>query len=170
MEDARKNLVDNLLEDLVSTTDAASLIDRISRWSQSNSIWPFPVGSGCCSIEYSCAVGPKYDLVQNGVGIEQYDAAESDILILSGAITEQMLPRIKKIYDKMPSPKWVMSIGACSSSGGMFESYNVVQNIGDEIPVDVYVPGCPAAPEAIVSAFSLIKERIEKGVSASEPK
>jgi len=170
MEDATKLLSDSFLEDFAVTTKAESLFDKMGRWSQGQSIWPFPVGGGCCSLEYSVAIGPNFDLFQTGVGLEKYSPSESDLLVLTGVITEQMLPSIKKIYDGMPSPKWVMSVGACSSSGGMFQSYNVVKDIANEIPIDVYVPGCPPAPEAIVSAFNLIKERIEKGVCAHESK
>jgi NADH-quinone oxidoreductase subunit B len=169
MVDVSNKLINGQLDDLAITTTAQSLLSKLSRWSQSQSIWPFPVGGGCCSLEYSAALSPKFNLVQEGVGLDQYTPAESDVLIVTGVITEQSLPSIKKIYEKMPSPKWVMSLGACSSSGGLFQSYNTIKGIGTEIPVDVFVPGCPPAPEAIVSAFSLLKERIEKGVSASEP-
>jgi NADH-quinone oxidoreductase subunit B len=131
-------------------------------WARKNSLWPYPFGTACCGIELMSVMGPKYDLARFGAEVVRFSPKQSDLLIVAGTITEKMAPILKRIYDQMPEPKWVLSMGACASSGGFYRAYHVVQGIDKLIPVDIYVPGCPPTPEAVLDGFMQLQEKIKK--------
>jgi NADH-quinone oxidoreductase subunit B len=156
------------LERLVLTTKADTILEKVKRWGRSNSLWILPFGTACCALEYMSAFGSKYDLGRFGVEFDRFSPGQSDLMIIGGTITEKQAPVLKRIYDQMPEPKWVIAMGACASSGGPYRAYHVVQGLSKLIPVDVYIPGCPPTPESLIQGIFKIQERIQKGVQASE--
>ena len=154
---------DFLLEKLVMTTKASGLIDWLKRWGQSNSLWTLPFGSSCCALEFLLMGASQKKLDDMGCDIVRHSPERSDLMIIAGTITEKQAPILKSVYDKMLSPKWVLAMGSCASSGGLYRTYSVVQGASREVPVDVYIPGCPPTSEAVIEGLKLIKERILKG-------
>jgi NADH-quinone oxidoreductase subunit B len=138
------------------TTKAEELI----AWARKNSIWPYPFGTACCGIEYMAVMGPKYDLARFGSEVFRFSPKQADLLLVAGTITEKMAPILKRIYDQMAEPKWVMSMGACASSGGFYRAYHVVQGIDSIVPVDIYIPGCPPTPEAVIDGIMKLQAKI----------
>jgi len=136
--------------------------EKLVAWARSNSLWPYPFGTACCGIELMSVMGPKYDLARFGAEVVRFSPKQADLLIVAGTITEKMAPVIKRIYDQMPEPKWVMAMGACASSGGFYRAYHVLQGVDKIIPVDVYVPGCPPTPEAVLDGIMQLQEKIRK--------
>ncbi len=149
------------LDNLFLTTRLKDLL----AWARKNSLWPYPFGTACCGIEYMAVVGPKYDISRFGAEVVRFSPRQSDLLIVAGTITEKMAPVIKKVYDQMAEPKWVMAMGACASSGGFYRAYHVVQGVDRIMPVDVYVPGCPPTPEAVIAGLMTLQDRLSKDVS-----
>lgn len=145
------------------TTKHATLVS----WARSNSLWPYPFGTACCGIELMSVMGPKYDIARFGAEVVRFSPKQSDLLIVAGTITAKMAPVLKRIYDQMPEPKWVMSMGACASSGGFYRAYHVIQGIDSLIPVDVYVPGCPPTPEAVLDGLMQLQEKIKSNTDNS---
>lgn len=137
-------------------------VEDFIKWGRKNSLWPLPFGTACCGIEYMAVLGSHYDASRLGAEVVRFSPRQSDLLVVAGTITEKMAPVLKKIYDQMLEPKWVISMGVCASSGGFYRSYHVRQGIHDIIPVDVYVPGCPPTPEAVIQGILKIQEKIEK--------
>ncbi|KER11026.1 MAG: NADH-quinone oxidoreductase subunit B [[Candidatus Thermochlorobacteriaceae] bacterium GBChlB] len=136
-------------------------MDAITNWARANALWPMPMGLSCCAIEMMAMAGPKYDVSRFGSEVFRMSPRQSDLMIVAGTVTYKMSHVVKKIWDQMPDPKWCIAMGACSSSGGMFRSYPVVQGIDQFIPVDVYVPGCPPRPDAVIHALMEIQEKIK---------
>ena len=132
-------------------------------WSRKHSLWPLPFGTACCGIEYMAVVGTHYDVSRFGAEVVRFSPRQSDLLIVAGTIVEKMAPILRNIYEQMPDPKWVISMGVCASSGGFYRAYHTVQGIESIVPVDVYVPGCPPTPEAVISAIIKLQEKISKG-------
>lgn len=137
-------------------------------WARKNSLWPYPFGTACCGIELMSVMGPKYDLARFGAEVVRFSPKQSDLLIVAGTITEKMAPILKRIYDQMPEPKWVLSMGACASSGGFYRAYHVVQGIDKIIPVDIYIPGCPPTPEAVLDGIMQLQDKIKRDALTSE--
>lgn len=137
-------------------------IDSIIQWSRKNSVWPMPMGISCCAIEMMSAVDPKYDLSRFGSEVMRFSPRQSDLMIVAGTVTFKMAKVVRKIYDQMPDPKWVIAMGACTSTGGMYRSYSVVQGIDQFLPVDVYAAGCPPRPENLINAIMEIQKKISK--------
>jgi len=137
-------------------------IDTLFNWAQSNSVWPMPLGLSCCGIEMMAFASSRFDAARFGSEVFRMTPRQSDVLLVAGTVTYKMAMSVRNIYDLMPDPKWVISMGACASSGGMFRSYSVVQGISQFLPVDAYISGCPPRPESIIKALMTIQEKIRK--------
>ena len=140
---------------------AITSLDRIYNWGRSASVWPMMFGLACCAIEMICAAASRYDLARFGMEIMRPSPRQSDLMIVSGTVTKKMIPTIVRIYDQMAEPKWVIAMGACGISGGIFRSsYAVVPGYNKIVPVDVYVPGCPPTPQALLNGLMKVQEKI----------
>jgi NADH-quinone oxidoreductase subunit B len=137
-----------------------STIDAVVAWSRENSVWPMPMGISCCAIEMMATADPKYDMARFGSEVMRFTPRQCDLMIVAGTVTYKMAHVVRKIYDQMPDPKWVIAMGACTSSGGMYRSYNVVQGIDQFLPVDVYLAGCPPRPDNLLNALIQIQDKI----------
>ena len=137
-------------------------IDALAAWARKNSVWPMPMGISCCAIEMMAVGDPKYDIARFGSEVMRFTPRQCDLMIVAGTVTYKMAHVVKKIYDQMPEPKWVIAMGACTSSGGMYRSYNVVQGIDQFLPVDVYLAGCPPRPDNLLNALIMIQDKIGK--------
>ncbi|MFQ6127977.1 MAG: NADH-quinone oxidoreductase subunit B [Thermoplasmata archaeon] len=138
------------------------LTERLFNWGRRNSPWPLHWGIMCCSIEMAAASGPRFDAERFGI-IYRSTPRQVDILLINGPISQKLVPSIKKLYDQMPAPKWVVAMGECAISGGPFwDSYNIVQGVDKIVPVDIYIPGCPVRPEGMIDGFLKLKELVEK--------
>lgn len=143
-------------------------LDDLIKWGRKNSLMPLPFGTSCCGIEMMATLCSDYDMARFGAEAIRFSPRQSDLLIVAGIITVKMAPVLKTVYDQMAEPKWVMSFGACASSGGIFNVYSVLQGIDKMIPVDVYVPGCPPNPEGVIHALNRLQERITRGDTRSQ--
>ncbi len=137
-------------------------LDKIYNWGRRSSVWPLMFGLACCAIEMICAAASRYDIARFGMEIMRPSPRQSDLLIISGTVTKKMIPLIVRIYNQMPEPKYVLAMGSCASGGGPFkEGYNVVSGIDRYLPVDVYVPGCPPTPQALLHGLITLQRRID---------
>ena len=136
-------------------------LDAVVNWARRNSLWPMPFGTACCAIEMMATAATRYDLARFGMERMSFSPRQADLLICAGRVSYKMAPVLKKIWEQMPSPKWCISMGACASSGGVFDVYSMVQGIDTIIPVDVYVPGCPPRPEGLMYGILMIQEKIQ---------
>jgi NADH-quinone oxidoreductase subunit B len=157
----------------VGTTRLDYLIDLVKKyginWSRKNSLWPMPYATACCGIEFMAAAASRYDLARYGSEACRFSPRQSDLMIVAGRVVMKMLPVLQRIYVQMAEPKWVVSMGACASTGGVFDTYAVVQGIDQFLPVDVYIPGCPPRPETIHEAIMAIQRIVrEDGVKSSK--
>ncbi len=137
-------------------------IDAVVAWARKSSVWPMPMGISCCAIEMIAAADPKYDIARFGSEVMRFTPRQCDLMIVAGTVTYKMAQVVRRIYDQMPDPKWVIAMGACTSTGGMYRSYSVVQGIDQFLPVDVYTAGCPPRPENLLNALMTIQEKIGK--------
>jgi NADH-quinone oxidoreductase subunit B len=135
-------------------------LDAIIAWSRKNSVWPMPMGISCCAIEMMAVGDPRYDIARFGSEVMRFTPRQSDLMIVAGTVTYKMSHVVRKIYDQMPEPKWVIAMGACTSTGGMYRSYSVVQGIDQFLPVDIYLAGCPPRPDNLLNALIKIQEKI----------
>ena len=150
------------LESQLGDNIFTTTIDKIVNWGRKNSLWPMPFGTACCAIEMMATLASKFDLSRFGAEAIRFSPRQSDLLIVSGRISIKMMPVLKKIYDQMPDPKWVISMGACASTGGVFDTYTLVQGVDGFIPVDIYLPGCPPRPEDLIDAVIQIQQIVEQ--------
>jgi NADH-quinone oxidoreductase subunit B len=144
-----------------SESFAATNLDWVVNWARKNSLWPMPLGLSCCGIELMAMFGPKFDLARFGAEAARFTPRQCDLLVVAGTLTWKMAQAVRLVYDQMPEPKWVMSMGVCASTGGMYDTYSVVQGIDSILPVDVYVPGCPPRPDAVIDSIIKLQGRIE---------
>src|SRR6201747_3302159 len=142
--------------DVVLTT-----VDAALNWFRKNSVWPMPMGLACCAIELMATGASRFDISRFGMEVMRFSPRQSDVMIVAGTVTYKMALAVKRIYDQIAEPKWVIAMGACASSGGMYRSYAVLQGIDQLLPVDVYISGCPPRPEALLEGLMRLQRKIE---------
>ncbi|RDI94701.1 NADH-quinone oxidoreductase subunit B [Meiothermus sp. QL-1] len=136
-------------------------LEKLVAWGRSNSLWPATFGLACCAIEMMASTDARNDLSRFGSEVFRASPRQADVMIVAGRLSKKMAPVMRRVYDQMPDPKWVISMGACASSGGMFNNYAIVQNVDSVVPVDVFVPGCPPRPEALIYAVMQLQKKIQ---------
>ncbi|MDT7042270.1 NADH-quinone oxidoreductase subunit B family protein [Candidatus Nitronereus thalassa] len=145
-------------------------LEKAVNWARKGSLWPMTFGLACCAIEMIAAVSSRYDIDRFGAGVFRGSPRQSDVMIVAGTVCRRMAPVIRKIYDQMPEPKYVISMGSCATSGNIYDSYSVVQGVDRFVPVDIYVPGCPPTPEALFDAILKLQDQImQKRVFTKQP-
>jgi NADH-quinone oxidoreductase subunit B len=150
------------------TTRLESLVDWAVNWGRANSLWPMPFGTACCAIEFMATAASRFDIARFGAERMAYSPRQADVLLCAGRLPFKLAPVIRRIYDQMTQPKWVISMGACASSGGIFDNYAMVQGIDTVVPVDVYVPGCPPRPEGLLYGILLLQKKV-RGETIADP-
>ncbi len=152
------------LEDAVAGSAVTTKLDAVLAWGRKNSLWPLPFGTACCAIEFMGVVASQTDISRFGAEVVRFSPRQSDLLIVSGTVTHKQAVILKRIYAQMAEPKWVIAMGACASAGAFYDNYCTVQGIDQIVPVDIYIPGCPPRPEAVLYAVRELQKKIEAGV------
>lgn len=150
------------IESHLGDTIITTTLEKVVNWARKSSLWPATFGLACCALEMMATAAARYDIARFGAEVFRASPRQADLMIVSGTLTRKMAPVARRVYDQMPNPKWVIALGACASSGGVFDSYAVVQGVDEIIPVDVYVPGCPPRPESLLYAIMQLQKKIEK--------
>ncbi len=152
----------------VSPNWITTRLDSLVNWGRANSLWSMPFGTACCAIEFMATAAGRFDISRFGMERMSFSPRQADVLICAGRLPFKLAPIIRRIWDQMPQPKWAISMGACASTGGIFDTYAMVQGIDTIIPVDVYVPGCPPRPEGLLYGIMMLQKKI-KGESITDP-
>ena len=152
-----EELADSLGKNILTTT-----LGKLVGWGRGNSVWPAQFGLACCAIEMMNATSSRNDLARFGAEVFRASPRQADVMIVSGRVSRKMAPVLRRIYDQMPEPKWVISMGACATSGGVFDNYAIVQGVDKIVPVDVYIPGCPPRPEMLIHAVMMLQDKVMK--------
>jgi len=137
-------------------------LEKMVNWSRKSSMWPLLVGLACCAVEMMCTFASRFDLARFGMEVYRDSPRQADLMIVSGRVSTKMAPVLRKLYDQMPEPKWVIAMGACASSGGVFNNYAVVQGVDKIVPVDIYIPGCPPRPEQLIEGIMKLHQKVMK--------
>ena len=163
LEDTPPGMDAAVLEKEVLGRILVTKLDFALSWARRNSIWPMPMGISCCAIEMMATAAARYDMGRFGSEVLRFSPRQADLMITAGTLTKKMAPVVRRIYEQMPDPKWVIAMGTCLCSGGMYHTYNVVQGLQEIVPVDCYIPGCPPRPENLLSALQHIQKLIQEG-------
>ena len=149
------------LEEMLPSGVLLDSVERVAGWARRSSVWPATFGLACCAIELFQTGGPRHDLARFGMERASNTPRQADLMIVAGRVSQKMAPVLRQIYDQMANPKWVIAMGVCASSGGMFNNYSIVQGVDHIVPVDIYLPGCPPRPEMLLDAILKLHDRIE---------
>jgi NADH-quinone oxidoreductase subunit B len=165
MSDMKQENINNTKYDIPPELEGqvhVTTLDKIYNWGRRSSLWPMMFGLACCAIEMICAAASRYDFSRFGMEVMRPSPRQSDVMIVSGTVTKKMIPQIVRLYNQMPEPKYVVAMGACASGGGPFkEGYNVVSGVDKYVPVDVYIPGCPPTPQALLHGLISLQRKID---------
>ncbi len=150
------------VESCFGDTIITTTLEKLVNWARKSSLWPATFGLACCALEMMATAAARYDIARFGAEVFRASPRQADLMIVAGTLTRKMAPVARRIYNQMPNPKWVIAMGACACSGGIFDTYAVVQGVDEIIPVDVYMPGCPPRPESLLYAIMQLQKKIEK--------
>ena len=151
------------VSDAVGTNFVTTQLDKVVNWVRRSSLWPVTFGLACCAIEMMASTMPRHDLARFGMEAFRGSPRQADLMIVAGRVSQKMAPVLRQIYDQMTEPKWVIAMGACASTAGVFNNYALLQGVDQIVPVDIYVPGCPPRPEMLIDGIMLLHERIQRG-------
>jgi NADH-quinone oxidoreductase subunit B len=154
--------IDRAAEEYLKRNIIFTTVEKAVNWARKSSLWPVTFGLACCAIEMMSTGASKFDIARFGMEVFRASPRQADLMIVAGRVSQKMGPVLRQIYDQMPEPKWVISMGACASTGGVFNNYAIVQGVDKIVPVDVYVPGCPPRPEQLLHGILMLQKKIER--------